>query len=227
MKNIRGGGGLNGVRVSRPKSGEGSPKGYPHSVRSSTAEALGAPAGFSRVVIASQSGTDEAIGIRFWFQDARPLVSRHELDGDRSQPGQAVLGIHAPMGRANQPQRTPLRAQHIANHASSFYETRICKHGQSFRPHGGKLDETRNHRVHQDSRRCQDTRGRNYPNIEPLSGQQAHHACGQPCATGLNCLGDHFGNKRRSGIASMMIRMPRTGIKANRQPGRSQGTYTN
>jgi hypothetical protein len=83
-------------------------------------EAQSATAGFFRAVIASQSGAGEAIGIRFWLQDARPLVSRHELDGDRSQPGQAVLGICAPRRRANQPQRTPLRAQHNIYTMSDF-----------------------------------------------------------------------------------------------------------
>lgn len=47
-------------------------------------------------------------------------MSRHELDGFRSEPGQAVLGIHAPRGRANQPQRTSLRAQHNICTMSDF-----------------------------------------------------------------------------------------------------------
>ncbi len=48
------------------------------------------------------------------------MVSRHELDGDRSQPGQAVLGIPVPRRRANQPQRTPLLAQHNIYTMSDF-----------------------------------------------------------------------------------------------------------
>ena len=58
------------------------------------------------------------------------MVSRHELDGDRSQPGQAVLGIPVPRRRANQPQRTPLRAQHNIYTMSDFIKksdvAKIC-----------------------------------------------------------------------------------------------------